>query len=121
MKAYLGAIIGTDGIPIVSVIQDEKPEPDDTIYESFVDRAISRAPMKGTNFTNNTRTFHFSMEYLTTGVQGEQWIHPLAQFQNGRKDWLHYMLTTQERVNISARRRLQTNLAETFLTRPIDI
>ena len=33
MKAYLGAIIGTDGIPIVYVILDEKPDPDDTIYK----------------------------------------------------------------------------------------
>ena len=28
------------------------------------------------------------MAYLNTGGPGEQWIHPLARFQNGRKDWL---------------------------------
>ena len=88
MKAYLGAMIGIEGIPIVYVIRDEKPEPDDTIYESFVDHAIVRAPMSGTTFTNDTRTVHFIMASLTTGGPGEQWIHPLARFHNGRKYWL---------------------------------
>ena len=70
MKAYLCSIIGTDGIPIVYVILDEKPEPDETIYQSFVDRAIARAPMRGTAFTNDVRTVHFIMASLTKGVPG---------------------------------------------------
>ena len=44
--------------------------------------------MKGTYITNDTRTVYFIMESLTTGGPGEQWIHPLARFQNGKKYWL---------------------------------
>jgi Reverse transcriptase (RNA-dependent DNA polymerase) len=88
LEVYLGGIMGIAGVPLTYVIRaKEEPDPG-TVFDSFIDEQVARAPLQGANFQADARKVHNLILSFVGGLRAEQWIKDLKPLNNGRRDIL---------------------------------
>jgi len=82
---YLSTIPGVDGVPLSYVTRvKENPDPN-TVFTSFVEETVAKAPLIGTYFEADRDTVHQAIVSFTAGHNSENWIKKVARFRNGSR------------------------------------
>jgi hypothetical protein len=110
---YLSVIPGVNGVPLSYVIRESEPA-DGAVYDSFNERMIARAPHVGPYFEADSRRVHTILSGYLHGELTENWIRPLARYQDGRRDMQalrnHYAGEGNSTRRIADAKRIQTAL-----------
>ena len=90
---YLSIIPGVNGIPLSYIVHESEPE-GRAICDSFNEHMIARAPHVGQYYKVDSHWVHTLLTRYLQGKLMENWIHPLAHYQDGHHDmqalWNHY-------------------------------
>jgi hypothetical protein len=111
---YLSIIPGVNGVPLSYVVREiEDPDPD-TVYTSFNERMIGRAPLTGQYFVADSRRVHQLLTGYLQGENTEAWIRSIAKFQDGRRDMIalrrHYAGEGNSTRRIADAKKIQNTL-----------
>ena len=111
---YLSIIPGVNGVPLSYVVREiEDPDPD-TVYTSFNERMIGRAPLIGQYFVADSRRVHQLLTGYLQGENTEAWIRSIAKFQDGRRDMIalrrHYAGEGNSTRRIADAKKIQNTL-----------
>ena len=82
---YLSTIPGVDGVPLSYVIRVSLNPDVNTVFTSFVEETVAKAPLSGTYFDADRDTVHQALVSFTTGENSENWIKPVTRYRNGRR------------------------------------
>jgi hypothetical protein len=111
---YLSVIPGVSGIPLAYVVREHEEPEEGAEYYTFIERMIDRAPHTGQYYEADSRRVHTLLTGFLQGELTENWIHPIARYQDGRRDMLalrnHYAGEGNSTRRISDAKRIQTTL-----------
>lgn len=86
---YLSVIPGSNGVPLSYVIREnEDVGLADTVYDTFKERMIARAPHTGEYWLADKQRVHTLLLSFLQGEKTESWIRPLDRYQDGRRDMI---------------------------------
>jgi hypothetical protein len=85
---YLSVIPGVSGIPLAYIVRKEEEPNEDSIYATFNERVIRRAPLRGQYYIADARRVHNLLVGFLQGENTEKWIRAIAKYQDGRKDMI---------------------------------
>ena len=74
------------GVPLTYVIRELEIPDGTTVYSTFVEECISRAPLIGIKYEADTRQVHQLIILSTQGKPSHEWIKPLMKRKNGQID-----------------------------------
>ena len=86
LENQLNTLYGTLGVPLTYVIRKLEIPDETTVYSTFVEEYISRAPFIGNRYEADTRQFHQLILSSTQGQPLHEWINNLMKKKNGRID-----------------------------------
>lgn len=82
---YLSTIPGVDGVPLSYVVRILDTPEVNTVYTSFVEETVAKAPLLGSYFEADRDTVHQAIVSFTAGEHSENWIKKVTRFRNGRR------------------------------------
>ena len=82
----LNNLYGTMGVPLTYVIRELEIPDATTVYSTFVEECIAKAPLLGIKYESDTRQFHQLILSITKGQPSQEWIKPLMKKTNGQID-----------------------------------
>ena len=83
---YLSCIPGVSGVPLSYVIREKETPEGGEDYGSFNEQAIACCQLSGPTFQADARKVHQLIKSFLQTETAEQWIKPVARYQNGRMD-----------------------------------
>lgn len=111
---YLSVIPGVNGVPLSYVIREVEHPDIGARYLTFTDRMIACAPLTGQYFQADSRRVHTLLTGFLQGELTENWIRPLAPYQDGRRDMIalrnHYAGEGNSTRRISDANRIRSSL-----------
>ena len=111
---YLSIIPGVSGIPLSYVVREQDEPTPGTVYPTFNDRMINRAPLTGQYYVADARRVHTILNGFLQGENTESWIRNIAKYQDGRRDMLalrrHYAGEGNSTRRIADAKRIQSTL-----------
>ena len=111
---YLSVIPGISGIPLAYIVREQEEPNEDSIYATFNERVIKRAPLRGQYYIANAKRVHNLLVGFLQGENTENWIRAIAKYQDGRKNMIalrrHYAGEGDSTRRISDAKKIQATL-----------
>ena len=105
---------GVNGVPLLYVVR-EKEHVDGTLYESFHEEVVARAPQEGPAFIADAKVVHQIITSLTQGENAEQWIKSIRKKINGRLDMQALRTHFRGAGNMSRRISVAESMSTTLI------
>jgi hypothetical protein len=111
---YLSVIPGVSGIPLSYIVREKETPEEGTVFATFNERMIYRAPLAGQYYIADSRRVHNLLLGYLQGENTENWIRSIARYQDGRRDMIalrrHYAGEGNSTRRISDAKKIQNTL-----------